>query len=315
MKTKLATAIAIALFSTNIQAEVVTQYTYSTTCKTNPLYPGLNGDCSTLEHLWRRAQEWSRDANPISGSTPETPSIVLVSSQTIPISAIFRFYQPPPTCTSRGCFTRPPIVSYFQPASTSNLETNALAMAKLDRQVTSTRALKIHPIAVPPSLGRANATSNVGIINQVNMILEKQHSGLDFLWSLAGYNFPQTRYIDVIDDRSGEQHRIFEGDTITIEFADLSTLTVQAVHSATTAHALAFVVVQGSARDPSGKPYVPVVKPAKPGNGAVWLPSAPHVDARLLGPGPSCQYPAGQVCTTSLNVVHCRNFRAFIGPC
>jgi hypothetical protein len=311
---KLALAVSLALSGAPAPAAVVTQYTYSITCKPNPAY-SLWGDCSTLEHLWERARVWSRTApRPLTGGTPETPSIVLVSSTTIPVSAIFRFYQPPPVQTSRGTFTPMPQVSYFQPASSGNLEVNALAMANLDRQVTSTRALKIHPIRVPPSLGRANATSNVGIINQVNSILERQSSGLDFLWGLAGYHMPQTKYIDVIDDRSGEQHRIFEGDTITIEFSDLSTITVQAVNNGTQ-NALVFVVVQGSARDPSGKPYTVVPKPAKPGNGAIWMPSAPNVDARLLGPGPSCLFPAGQVCTSSLNVYHCRNTRSYVGPC
>ena len=308
MKTSIALAVALALAGEPATAAVVTQYTYSTTCKPSVAH-ALWGDCSTLENLWRRAQDWAYDGNPLAGSTPDQPSIVLVTSTTIPVLAIFRFYHLT-QCTSRGgCFTRP-VVTYFLPANTTNLETNALAMANLDRQVTSTRALKIIPIRVPYEKGTAQA--HVGVVLEVDKTLKAQGDGTSVLWGLAGYSMPNVRYIDVIDDRSGEQHRIFLGDTVTVEFTDGTTVVVKLVLDG---HALIFQVVAGSARKPNGDPYVVVAKPAKPGNPATWIPFGPYIDARLLGPDFSCRFPAGQVCTTSLNVVHCRNYRSYIGPC
>ena len=307
-------AALLLLAAQSSPAAVVTQYTYSTTCKPNPAY-SLWGDCSTLEHLYERARTWVNTApKPLAGSTPETPSIVLVTSTTIPISAIFRFYRPPRTCTTHGCFTRPPIVSYFQPARTGNLEVDTYAAAKLDRQVTATRALKIHPVDMPDSLGRANATSAVGVVNALNDIFDRQSAGTSALWGLFGYHMPNTRYIDVIDDRSGEQHRIFVGDTLTVVFADKSSLAVELKQSATT-YALVFAVVAGSARNPAGQPYTLIAKPAKPGNGAQWVIATSVVNGRLIGPGLSCQFPGGQVCVNDGAMVRCANTRAFIGPC
>jgi hypothetical protein len=294
-------------------ADVVTQYTYSITCQPSLAYASI-GNCSTLENLYYAAYYWARTApKPLAGSTAETPSIVLVSSATIPISAIFRFYHPPAVVTSHGTFYPPPTVSYFQPAHTGDPVTDTYAAAKLDRQVTSTRALKIHPIQMPASLGRANATSNYGIIREVKLVLVKQFSGIDFLWGLAGYHMPQVPYLTVIDQRTGEQHRIFQGDTITVEFTDGSTVAVALLKSST--GSLTFYVVAGSARNPAGQPYTIVAKPALPGNGATYIPSNSHLDGRQIGPSFSCQFPAGQVCTTDGNMTRCANTRAFIGPC
>ena len=311
-KTHIAAAL-LFLAAPSAPAAVITQFTYSTTCKPNAAYASW-GDCSTLEHLYERAKTWSRTADPLAGSTSDTPSIVLVSSTTIPISAIFRFYNPPPVNTRGGVFYPPPVVSYFQPARTGNPTVDTYAVAKLDRQVTSTRALKIHPVDMPDNLGKANATSYTGIVNVLNDTFERQNSGIDFLWGLVGPSIPNVKYLEVIDDRSGEQHRIFVGDTITVVFADDSSLLVELKQSSTT-FALIFAVVAGSARDPSGKPYAVVAKPAKPGNVPIWLPAGPVTDGRTIGPGLSCQFSAGMVCITDDGMQRCRNYRAFIGPC
>ena len=306
-------AVVLLLAAQSSPAAVVTQYTYSTTCKPNAAY-ALQGDCSTLDHLYQRAKTWTRQyPKPLAGSTPETPSIVLVSSTTIPISAIFRFYNPPPMRTSRGTLVYPPpVVSYFHPARTGNLEVDTYAAANLDREVTSTRALKIAPVLMPPEKGTARA--HVGVVAEMNSVLKRQGYGFGVLWGLFGYNLPERHYIDVIDQRSGEQHRIFDGDTIVVEFDDGSTIVVKLQRSTVSA-ALVFVPAAGSARTPAGRPYTVLAKPAKPGNVASWIPPSSLVHGRLLGPSISCEFPAGQVCTSSLNVVHCANTRAFIGPC
>ena len=294
---------------------VVTQYTYSTTCTAS--VASAWSDCSTLEHLYEWAVRWSHgywpEPKPLAGNTPETPSIVLVSSATIPISAIFRFHQPPPIRTPRGDYISPlPKVSYFQPMPTGDLTQDTFAAAKLDRQVTATRALDIPPIHLLPNRGRANAPN--GVITEVNDTLSRQASGWDVLWGLWGFHLPNVRYRDVIDQRSGEQHRVFVGDTITIVFDDGSSLTVR-LQKSTKNNSLIFVVVAGSARNPAGDPYTITPKPATPGNGAQWLPSNAHTSGRLLGPGYSCTFPAGQVCTTDGGMTRCANNRAFIGPC
>ena len=307
---------ALFLAAQPAPAAVVTQYTYSTTCKPNPAY-ALWGDCSTLDHLYQRAKTWTRQyPKPLAGSTPATPSIVLVTSTTIPISAIFRFYNPPPMRTSHGTLVYPPpLVSYFQPARTGNLVTDTYAAARLDRQVTATRALKITPVRMPVERGTAQA--HVGVVSVLNATFERQSSGLDFLWGLAGYHMPQTRYLDVIDERSGEQHRIFLDDTITIIFADLSSLVVKLTRKSPTDPALIFAVVAGSERNAAGKPYTVVPNiTAQPGNGSQWVAPGPHTSGRLLGTGPACTFPAGQVCVSGeFGTAKCANTRAYTGPC
>ena len=298
-------AALLLLAAQSAPAAVVTQYTYSTTCKPSAAYP-IWGDCSTLEQLYARARMWAQTApRPRAGTTPEAPSIVLVLSETIPISGIFRFYIHPAV--------QVPVVSYFKPAHTGNLAVDTLAAAQLDRAVTSTRALRLTPIPLPPDKGTARA--HVGVVPFVNSTLTRQSAGVDFLWRLAGYNMPQTKYIDVIDERSGELHRVFKDDTITVEFDDGSTLVVKLVQS-TTSNALVFAVVPSSARDPKGLPYVaqPHIT-AQPGNGTMWLPPSAHTGGLLIGPELYCQFPAGQSCTLVNGFKTCRTFRAFVGPC
>ena len=187
-------------------------------------------------------------------------------------------------------------------------------MAKLDRRVTSTRALKLKPVWMSPERGTAKTYNGV-----VTELLDTSCSGRGSGTGApvgAGW-LPHAKHSIHGRDRPA-QRRAASGILRRHDYDRLC----RWVHGRRRAekesrqpYALIFAIVAGSARDPAGKPYTLVVKPAKPGNAAhldtadvvrQWAPVRPR--AVLPVPG-------GQVCTNDGGMVRCANTRAFIGPC
>jgi hypothetical protein len=198
------------------------------------------------------------------GSLP-LGSIVFVSSQQYPLSAFVRI------CTGpRGGKDACLITS------------GDLGAIELDNQVYA-RAAKIPPISIPPSVGGSASQAIPELVEgEVLRVLQfALKAGISPWHNILN---PSTwEYMDFIDTRTLERHRVHTRDRIIVRFADGSTAELELFGvGAPSGHFFRFV--PESTRRPNGEPYVtlPPPPPASPSGSGLNL-TPPWLNGGFVG--------------------------------
>lgn len=211
-------------------------------------------ECATVTELY--ASAWD-----LMVSVPAYTK-VLATSRKYPISALFE--------------TKP----YEWWPVPAILTADDLEGVKLDNKVYA-RAAKVTPINVPSGQAQSNNAQGANwefVGGYVQTVLVYSGFGNSVLHGFLPGSFGQFTYIQFLDTRSGEVHKIYAGDTITVRFQDGSTAQLKLIPAAPAG--LYFHLVSDSERDPSGRPYGAPSAPSGGSGGTVnfvpplaWAPS------------------------------------------
>lgn len=209
--------------------------------------------CQTVAELEQEA--WVAAGGAIQNTTDEI--VILVVSDTVPISAYFRLVWGSDYVEGYGWYNYP----YME---TTTVDLNS-AIA-LDNALIA-RATQIPPIAIPPAVGRsANSFDADVLLSRVSqeVLIRQGLPGLSPWRFLTGA--PTAVYVRFRDTRSGVVREVFVGDTITVRFQDGSTLLLKLVDPNSS---IQWEVVEGSARQANGEPFAGgpniIVTPLPPG--------------------------------------------------
>jgi len=192
-------------------------------------------------------------------------SIVFVSSEQYPLSAFARIC-PGPRGARDACL----------------ITAGDLGAIELDNQVYA-RASKIQPIDIPPEVAPSATQAIEETVEEwpYGRILEfTLRSGVSPWHNIFD---PSTwHWMEFLDKRTGELHKVFSGDRITLVFADGSTAQMELMGiGGPSGHFFHFVFE--SIRLPNGEPFVqPPQIPASPAASTIEL-TPPWLDSAIVG--------------------------------